>query len=105
MSKQGTLSAYPTQWISTDSCGLNGGRRRMAQTRMASGFACLERRGRDLNPRRTQEPERVFENAHKTLFAGILAVVRQFVRHDSAFFDVKTDNGARVRGLWRIRSR
>jgi hypothetical protein len=48
--------------------------------------------GKNLNPRRTQKPETVFETVRKRLYAGSFGPVRQFVRHDSAAFDVKTDN-------------
>jgi hypothetical protein len=56
----------------------------------------VERRGRDLNPRRTQRPEAIFETVRKTPYAGIFVLVRQFVRHDSALFAAKTDNGSKL---------
>jgi hypothetical protein len=46
-----------------------------------------------LNPRRTQEPETVFETASKTLYAGIFILVRQSVHHDFGVFVFKADNG------------
>jgi hypothetical protein len=46
-----------------DSGGLHGDDVVTAQTRISSGLAQKERRGRDLNPRRRLPPETVFETA------------------------------------------
>jgi hypothetical protein len=64
------------------------------ESRSGSGIRPSERRGRDLNPRRTQKPETVFETVRKTLYAGSFALVRQFVRHDSTVFVYKADNSS-----------
>src|SRR5207249_2225874 len=56
-------SNHRNHGTSTDARGLADATTQMPQTRMVSGFALWERRGRDLNPRPTEPPVTVFETA------------------------------------------